>query len=70
MERWISNSPEFQFDMNDIKRLREEMATLIENLSLIYNKKKQQKKQRKLESKRENEGKMKLPDISSRCIDV
>jgi len=32
----ITNSPAFQFDMSEIARIREEMTTLVENLSKVY----------------------------------
>lgn len=32
----ITNSPAFQFDMSEIARIREEMTTLIDNLSKLY----------------------------------
>jgi len=55
VKRWISDSPEFQFDMSDIVRLREEMATLIERLSKIYTRKKEQKKNSKIAAKKKSE---------------
>jgi hypothetical protein len=32
----ITNSPAFQFDMSQIARIREEMTTLVDNLSKVY----------------------------------
>ena len=32
----ITNSPAFQFDMSEIARIREEMTTLVDNLSKVY----------------------------------
>lgn len=47
--KWITKSPEFDFDMRDIARLRLEIANLIDSLSTIYSQKIDQKnKQKKL----------------------
>lgn len=62
----ITNGPQFDFDMEDIHRLRQEFTTLIDNLSEMYIKKekikyelKQKAKKTKLDklgNERRNEG--------------
>lgn len=53
--KWITESPEFQFNMNDISRLRIEMACLIKELSSIYSSKLEVKnRQKKLLEKKQN----------------
>lgn len=32
VKEWITDKPEFRFGMNDIRQLRNEMRTLIDNL--------------------------------------
>lgn len=43
----ITNSAEFNFRMEDIKRLRKEFATLIDNLSDMYREKEAEKRRLK-----------------------
>lgn len=53
--KWITESPEFDFDMRDIARLRLEIANLIDSLSTIYSQKVEQKnKQKKLLAEKKN----------------
>jgi len=51
VKEWITNKPEFCFCMTDIRQLRNEMRTLIDNLVKLYRKNKKietKKKQNKL----------------------
>ena len=56
-EKWIADTPEFNFGMSDIARLRDEIAKLIEELSNIYKKKQEQKKQNRLKKKESSDTK-------------
>ena len=61
-QRWITESPEFDFNMRDIARLRLEIANLIDSLSTVYAQKLELKKnmQKKLmaeKKKKESEKK-------------
>ena len=47
----ITESPEFDFDMNDIDRIREEMKTLIQELSKVYAPWKQEQDRKEKEEK-------------------
>ncbi len=53
-KKWITDSPEFNFDMSDIARLRREMAKLIVELSKIYNEKLEIKRLNTLKKKENN----------------
>jgi len=48
----IENGPAFQFDMPDIQRIREEMLTLIEKLSVTFLRMEEEKKKASRVSKR------------------
>jgi len=51
----ITKGPAFQFDMSDIARIREEIGTLIDNLSKLYLRMKEQEKANKRAKRREIE---------------
>jgi len=62
--KWITESPEFDFDMRDIARLRVEIASLIDSLSALYtNKLELRNKQKKLLA----EKKKKDPEKKFQC---
>jgi len=68
--KWITKSPEFDFDMRDIARLRQEIANLIDSLSTIYSLKIEQKNKKKkllAEKKKEEseESKKKFQGVGS-----
>ena len=52
LKNLITDSPQFDFTMEDIVRLRREFATLIDNLSDKYKAKENEKKMKKLKEKR------------------
>lgn len=70
--KWISDSPEFQFNMNDIARLRIEMADLISNLSSIYMEKVELRNRKKklLAEKKKNEENEKFEGESAGSMEV
>ncbi len=59
VQNWVT-SPEFEFDMEDIKRLREEIATLIDKLSKIYFEAKRKQRIAKRDQKKKEEDEKKL----------
>jgi len=70
--KWITDSPEFHFNMDDIARLRQEMASLIENLSTIYASKVILKNRQKksLAEKKKNEENEKFEGASAGSMEV
>jgi hypothetical protein len=59
MSSLITKGPAFQFDMSDIARIREEIGTLIDNLSPHYLQMKAQEKETKKKEAQEKEAKKK-----------
>ncbi len=59
VQSWVT-SPEFDFDMNDIKRLRKEIASLIDKLFDLYWASKREQKMLRREMKRKEEENEKL----------
>ena len=51
LKKLITDSPEFDFRMEDIVRLRREFATLIDNLSDQYKEKEKKRKRKKWKEK-------------------
>jgi len=56
LTKWITESPEFHFNMDDIARLRIEMAHLITNLSIVYASKILLKNRQKKASEKRKDG--------------
>ena len=53
IKEYITETEAFEFGMDDIARLREEMAILIQDLHRIYTQKIEEKKTRKKENEKE-----------------
>lgn len=67
LENKITDSDEFDFDMNDIERLRRNFAKLIDRLSDLYKKKEEEtiRKKKKLKKQNKMEGQSNLQFVKS-----